>query len=93
MCITNNSNSSNIISNISIIDKTKNYIQQKWNSKYISGNLDKITLKEEKESKKESNKESKKESEKENLAQEAHEAIRPTDIMKEMVENPKLVNM
>ena len=75
------------------IKKTKNYIQQKWNSKYISGNLDKITLKEEKESKKESNKESKKESEKENLAQEAHEAIRPTDIMKEMVENPKLGNM
>ena len=79
------------------IKKTKNYIQQKWNSKYISGNLDKITLKEEKESKKESKKErekeSKKESKKENLAQEAHEAIRPTDIMKEMVENPKLGNM
>ena len=66
------------------IKKTKNYIQRTWNSKYVSGNLDKITLKDE---------ESKKESKKENFAQEAHEAIRPTDIMKETVENPKLGNM
>ena len=72
---------------LDFIDSTKNYIQQKWNSKYIGNKLDKISLKNDKSEKNEKNEKN------ENLAQEAHEAIRPTDILKDTVQNPKIGNM
>jgi DNA topoisomerase-1 len=91
---------------LDFIESAASYIQQKWNSKYIGNKLDKISLqkgdnekkeKGDKEKKEKGDNEKKekgdKEDKKENLAQEAHEAIRPTDILKEMVQNPKIGNM
>jgi len=91
---------------IDFIDATKQYIEEKWNNKYVNPNIDKICLKgeedkeESKEDKEESKedkeekeekKEEKEEKKEENLAQEAHEAIRPTDIFTETIQNnPKI---
>jgi DNA topoisomerase I len=74
------------------IDTTKQYIENKWNSKYINQKIDSISLKEEKkEEKKDEEKESEKEENKNELSQEAHEAIRPTNIFTETIQNnPKI---
>ena len=57
------------------INKTGSYIADKWSAKYVSKHLSKICLGEKEE----------KEKKKDDTAQEAHEAIRPTDILKETV--------
>jgi DNA topoisomerase-1 len=76
------------------IDKVKTYIEKNYNDEYISKNIqnliqklsnendetNKLTVENKKESKKISKKK-----EKENLAQEAHEAIRPTNISIESI--------
>jgi DNA topoisomerase I len=68
------------------IDSTKDYITTQWNTKYIYSKIDNICLKESKENteSKESseNKDEKTSGKKDakDLAQEAHEAIRPTNI-------------
>ena len=69
---------------LEFIESTKNYIRQKWNSKYIGNKLETISLKEDSDDKN---------SDKNNLAQEAHEAIRPTDVLKETVQNPNIGDM
>lgn len=53
------------------IEKTKNYIDDKYNSRYISNNINNLSLRVT---------EKKKKGKKENSAQEAHEAIRPTKV-------------
>ena len=85
---------------LDFIESAKNYIHRTWNIKYIGKKLDKISLnKDEKDEEKdeerneERNEEKAKKSDKQNLAQEAHEAIRPTDILKETVQNPKIGDM
>ena len=55
------------------IDKTKKFIKKKWNNSYVNDNIDNLIT---------SNKKSKKT---DNNAQEAHEAIRPTDINKSYI--------
>ena len=68
------------------IDSAKNYIEETWNGKYINKKIDAITLKENKGEEKSEGKDSKNE-----LAQEAHEAIRPTNIYTETIQNnPKI---
>lgn len=69
------------------VENTTNYILQKWNKKYIGSDLNKITINSETDSRKNDINNA---NVKDNLAQEAHEAIRPTDIMKEFVENPQI---
>lgn len=54
------------------IQKAKSFISKKWGSEYISNTLDKITITNEKSKGKEKNK---------NI-QEAHESIRPTNLLK-----------
>tara|TARA_B100000795_G_scaffold11746_1_gene8119 strand:- start:658 stop:2967 length:2310 start_codon:yes stop_codon:yes gene_type:complete len=75
---------------LEFIDKTKKYIQTKWDIKYI-GKLDNISLNksDDKIGKSDKNDKDKNNS----LAQEAHEAIRPTDIMKDVVQNPSIGEM
>ena len=74
------------------VNTTLKYIENKYGEKYIISNIDKITISSnllhsstkketKKESKKDTKKDSKKDTKKEtNNAQEAHEAIRPTNI-------------
>jgi DNA topoisomerase-1 len=59
---------------LEFIDKTTKLITKKYGDKYVSENIDYISLKGSKKSKKNNN------------AQEAHEAIRPTDIYKTYIE-------
>ena len=69
------------------IDATKQYIETKWNSKYINQKIDSISLNEKADNKMEENKGEEKKEEKKDLAQEAHEAIRPTNIFTETIQN------
>ena len=68
------------------IEKGKEYIINKYNDKYISSNLENITQKLDRENEEETKPKSKSKSKKntkkknDNNAQEAHEAIRPTNI-------------
>ena len=57
------------------INKTKSHISDKWSQKYVNKNLSKICLGEKEE----------KQKKKDDTAQEAHEAIRPTDILRQTV--------
>ncbi len=59
------------------IKKTKDFINKEYGEKYISSNIDSLSEKQ-KETKKKETKKKKKEDD--NKAQEAHEAIRPTDV-------------
>ena len=59
------------------IKKTKDFINKEYGDKYISSNIDSLSEKQ-KETKKKETKKKKKEDD--NKAQEAHEAIRPTDV-------------
>ena len=59
------------------IKKTKDFINKEYGDKYISSNIDSLSEKQ-KEAKKKETKKKKKEDD--NKAQEAHEAIRPTDV-------------
>ena len=78
------------------IDATKQYIETNWNKKYINQKIDSISLKEEKGEEKDEKGEDKEEEkeekgEKKDLAQEAHEAIRPTNIFTDTIQNnPKI---
>ena len=58
------------------IKKTKDFINKEYGDKYVSSNID--TLSEKQKEKKKETKKKKKEDD--NKAQEAHEAIRPTDV-------------
>jgi DNA topoisomerase I len=76
------------------VNSASDYIVNKWSNKYLGKNLEKITLQSNKSSynggeKKEDKKEDKKEK-KNDLAQEAHEAIRPTKIEIEIAQHPKI---
>ena len=64
------------------IDLGKNYIKNKWGEKYISKKIANL-ITGNKKSPKQTKKKTKKSTKKQDLAQEAHEAIRPTKIEKE----------
>ena len=66
------------------IDLGKSYIKKKWGEKYISKNISNL-ITGNKKSPKQTKKKTKKSNKKEDLAQEAHEAIRPTKIEKDKV--------
>ena len=67
------------------IEKGIEYITENYNKDYINPNMGLITQSLEKEDKKEEKKKSKKKKEENNIAQEAHEAIRPTNILVESI--------
>ena len=67
------------------IEKGIKYITENYNKDYINPNMGLITQSLEREDKKEEKKKSKKKKEENNNAQEAHEAIRPTNILVESI--------
>ena len=72
------------------IETVKPYIKDKYGEEYINKKIDELSVRKEETKKKKSKKK-----EEENKAQEAHEAIRPTDITREMVEDmePKAIKL
>jgi len=77
------------------INSTKDFISYKWNTKYINKKIDSITLNEKTSDDNAANgnaaEEKTTEGKKDSLAQEAHEAIRPTNIETEIIKNnPKI---
>lgn len=72
------------------IESTINYIEKTYNKKYVHKNIEKYKYKE-KEEKEEKEKSKKKSKKKVDTSQEAHEAIRPTNItVKELEENENI---
>ena len=76
------------------IEKTKDYIKNKWDENYINENIDKLsnekdntTVEKPVVEKQEKKKKTKKEKEKKDNAQEAHESIRPTSINRENIDD------
>ena len=67
------------------IEKGIEYITENYNKDYINPNMGLITQSLNREDKKEEKKKSKKKKEENNNAQEAHEAIRPTNILVESI--------
>ena len=68
------------------VDDAKDYIVDKWSQKYLADHLEKITL----VSKEDKEENAKSGESKNDLAQEAHEAIRPTKIDVETINHPKI---
>jgi DNA topoisomerase-1 len=69
---------------LEFINKAKSYINNKYGEEYVKPNIEKMS--ERADDKKKKKKKSKKDS-KDNNAQEAHEAIRPTDITRENIDD------
>ena len=73
------------------IDTTKEYIINNWGNKYVNKKIETISLKDDKSDEKNNNEEKETSRNKNDLAQEAHEAIRPTNItIKTIQNNPKI---
>ena len=70
------------------IDTAVSLISSYWNQKYVGKHLEKITLQTKSEDGKENEKETK--NKKDDLAQEAHEAIRPTKLEYKEINHPKI---
>jgi len=75
------------------VKKTKNYIDDNYGNAYVSKKLFTLVNNSETDGKKDNNNEKKKDNKKNKLAQEAHEAIRPTDITRTSLQiNKKITN-
>tara|TARA_B100001059_G_C17828491_1_gene583044 strand:- start:1060 stop:3399 length:2340 start_codon:yes stop_codon:yes gene_type:complete len=72
------------------IETAVELISSHWNKKYVGKNLEKITLQTSEDDSKEETEKETKESKKNDLAQEAHEAIRPTKLEYKEINHPKI---
>ena len=72
------------------VNSASDYIVDKWSNKYIGKNLEKITLISDKSSENDEEQIKKENKDKNDLAQEAHEAIRPTKVEVDIVQHPKI---
>jgi len=72
------------------IETAVELISSHWNKKYVGKNIEKITLQTSEDDSKEETEKETKESKKNDLAQEAHEAIRPTKLEYKEINHPKI---
>ena len=69
------------------IDKSRSFIKEKWGDEYVNPDIEKLSERGDTKEKRKKGKKGKKEKDtNDNNAQEAHEAIRPTSILREVIE-------